>query len=151
MPDDLLQHAWQIVPAGERRVLTKTSWGDGERKLAMELDHGYRGDDQPRVVLERGFDDAIAAAFDAMEPERLTSTLALIDSLDAATLAPASGFAQLHGVLAIRHRLGRTAVVLEIPLRFALGGNVTAPESIARLARAPSAAAVAPARALIVR
>jgi hypothetical protein len=85
VPDDVLRHTWEIAPAGEKRVLTKTSWVDGERDLGLELDQGYRLDGAARVVLERGYDDAIAAALGAMEPEGQRSTLGLVDALDAAT------------------------------------------------------------------
>ncbi|MBX3190795.1 MAG: hypothetical protein KF819_27605 [Labilithrix sp.] len=85
LPDDTLRHTWEIAPAGEIRALTQTAWVEGDRDLGIALDHGYRIHGQPRIVLERGYDDAIAAALESLEPERQTSTLALVDALEAAT------------------------------------------------------------------
>lgn len=85
LPDDVLRHTWEVAPPGERRALTQTAWVDGERELGVSLDHGYSIVDAPRLVLERGYDDAIAAALDSLEPERQTSTLALVDALEAST------------------------------------------------------------------
>ncbi|HEY8077218.1 MAG TPA: alpha-2-macroglobulin family protein, partial [Labilithrix sp.] len=85
LPEDVMRHSWEIVPAGERRALTRTRWVDGREDLALALDHGYRLDAAPRLVLERGWDDAIAGAIASLEPDKQTSTIALADSLDAAT------------------------------------------------------------------
>jgi hypothetical protein len=65
--------------------------------------------------------------------------------------ATTRGCMQLQGVLAIRQAVGRSGAVIEVPVRFGLGGRVTVPEAIARLTRSPSAPATAPARALVVR
>src|SRR6185295_1735020 len=81
---DELRHTWEIVPAGELRVFTKTAWVDGEKQLALALDYGHRITGTPRIVLERGYDDAVAAALDSLEPERQTSTAALADAHEAA-------------------------------------------------------------------
>ena len=84
LPDDMLRHAWEIVPAGERRVLTQTAWVKGDRALGLSLDHGYLLMGAPRLVLERGFDDAVAAALESLEPELQISAHGLVDSLEAA-------------------------------------------------------------------
>ena len=65
--------------------------------------------------------------------------------------APTSGVAQLQGVLAVRQTVASTGAVIEIPVRFALSGSMTAPEANARLTHAPAAPAIAPARAIVVR
>jgi hypothetical protein len=59
---------------------------------------------------------------------------------------------QMQGVLAIRTSLDSSGLptVLEIPLRFSLSGRVTAPEARARVALEESAAAIAPARPIII-
>jgi hypothetical protein len=84
LADDVLRHTWEVVPRGERRELTQTGWVDGDRTLGISLDHGYSLAGEPRLVLERGYDDAVAAALDSLEPERQTSTEALVDALEAA-------------------------------------------------------------------
>ncbi len=84
--DDVLRHTWEVVPPGEKRVLTQTAWVDGDRELGIAIDNGYALMGEPRVVLERGYDDPIAAALDSLEPERQTSAQALADALEAAIL-----------------------------------------------------------------
>jgi hypothetical protein len=82
LPDDVLRHAWEIAPPGEPRVLTQTAWVSGDRELGLALDKGYRVAGAPRLVLERGYDDAVAAALESLEPERQKSADALVDSLE---------------------------------------------------------------------
>jgi hypothetical protein len=82
LPDDVLRHSWEIIPAGERRALTQTAWIEGDHELGLALDHGYQLMGEPRLVLERGFDDAVAAALESLEPERQTSAHGLVDSLE---------------------------------------------------------------------
>ena len=84
VPDDVLRHTWEIAPPGEARALTQTAWVDGEREreLGIALDHGYRIAGEPRLVLERGYDDAVAAALGSLEPERQSSAAGLVDSLE---------------------------------------------------------------------
>ena len=84
--DDVLRHAWEIIPAGEKRALTQTAWVDGRRELGLALDHGYGLMGEPRLVLERGFDDAAAAALESIEPERQVSAHGLVDSMAVAKL-----------------------------------------------------------------
>jgi len=82
VPDDVLRHSWELAPAGESRVLTQTAWTSGARALGIALDHGYRIAGGPRLVLERGYDDAVAGALESLEPERQKSADALVDSLE---------------------------------------------------------------------
>ena len=82
LPDDVLRHSWEIAPAGEARVLTQTAWASGDRDLGIVLDHGYRIAGAPRLVLERGYDDAVAGALESLEPERQKSIDALVDTLE---------------------------------------------------------------------
>lgn len=84
IPDDVLRHAWTIAPAGERRVLTRTRFVDAHQTLAVALDHGYSLDAAPRVVLERGYDEAIEAALDSLSPEQAASALAHVDAVETA-------------------------------------------------------------------
>ena len=84
LPDDVLRHSWQIAPPGESRSLTQTAWVDGQRQLGIVLDHGYRLAGEPRLVLERGYDDAVAAVLGSLEPEGQKSAHALVDAYEAA-------------------------------------------------------------------
>ena len=84
IPDDVVHHAWEVAPAGEKRILTRTEWVEGKRELSMSLDHGYVLSGKPRIVLERGYEDALAAALDSLEPERQPSAAALADAMEAA-------------------------------------------------------------------
>lgn len=86
VPDDVLRHTWEIIPAGEKRALTQTAWVEGRRELGLALDHGYGLMGEPRLVLERGFDDAAAAALESIEPERQISAHGLVDSIAVAKL-----------------------------------------------------------------
>jgi hypothetical protein len=71
----------------------------------------------------------------------------------ASLAARVNGVRQIQGALLIRMTLDRSAVALPlaIPLRFSLSGRLTAPEARARLAFEEAPAAVAPARAFVVR
>jgi hypothetical protein len=69
-------------------MLAQSAWIEAgkERSIGLSLDHGYSLYSEPRLVLERGYDDVIAAALDSLEPERQTSTLALLDSFETSLL-----------------------------------------------------------------
>jgi hypothetical protein len=70
------------------------------------------------------------------------------------TLAePVKNVRQVQGVLSVRRALDGSAAptVIELPLRFALAGRMTAPEARARVAFEEMARAVAPARPIEVR
>jgi hypothetical protein len=71
-----------------------------------------------------------------------------------ATLAePVADVRQVQGVLSLRKTLdaGEAPTVVELPLRFALEGRLTAPEARARVAFEEMPRAVVPARPIIVR
>ncbi len=104
LPEDVLRHSWEIAPAGEPRVLTRTAWASGDRNLGIVLDHGYRVAGAPRLVLERGYDDAVAGALGSLEPEGQRSTDALVDALETSV------------------RVQRWALTLDTPRHRALAG-----------------------------
>ncbi|WP_438036380.1 alpha-2-macroglobulin family protein [Sorangium sp. So ce204] len=66
--------------------------------------------------------------------------------------APLGGVRQVNGVLAVRASLeaSRLATLVEIPVRFALAGKVTAPEAQARVAQGELPRAVVPARPIVI-
>lgn len=65
--------------------------------------------------------------------------------------AAVPGVAEVQGVLAVRLPVDRDGSVLEVPMRFGLGGKTTAPEATARISRSTSGVATSPARAVVVR
>jgi hypothetical protein len=96
LPDDVLHHAWRVLPAGERTELTRSQWVEGKATLDAAL--GDRRLDSregrpspvrlvgtPRLVLERGLDRPLAAALEAMDPDRLPSREALADAIEVAS------------------------------------------------------------------
>lgn len=85
LPTDVAKHSWDVGAAGESRLFTRSTWVDGSTELRIQLDDGYRVELKPRLVLERGYDDAIADALNSLEPERQTSAHALLDAYEAAT------------------------------------------------------------------
>jgi hypothetical protein len=58
---------------------------------------------------------------------------------------------EIQGVLAIRWNVDRSVAVIDIPVRFALAGTYTVPESTARIAKESYGETQAPARVLTVR
>ena len=71
-----------------------------------------------------------------------------------ASLAAAlDGVRQVQGVLSVRRALDASTlpVVFDIPIRFALSGQFTAPEAEARLAYEQAGRALAPARPIVVQ
>ena len=107
VPDDVLRHSWEIAPAGRVARRSRRPHGPrGERELGIALDHGYRIAGAPRLVLERGYDDAVAGALESLEPERQKSADALVDSLEASASRPAMGAHEGHAApsRARRHR-----------------------------------------------
>jgi hypothetical protein len=93
LPDDVLSHTWEVLPAGEPTDLTRAQWVEGKATLEAVLgdrrladrDTPARLSGTPRVVLERGLDRPLAAALEAMEPDRLGSADALVDAIEVAT------------------------------------------------------------------
>jgi len=67
--------------------------------------------------------------------------------------APVVGVRQVQGVLWIRKRLNDSPLpmIIELPIRFDLGGKLTVPEAHARLAFEEASRATAPARPFVVK
>jgi hypothetical protein len=83
-PEDVLRHAWDVAPRGEPRVVTAARWIEGAADLATPLDAGYSLRGTPRLVLERGYAEPLAAALDALEPERISAPTSLVDVMETA-------------------------------------------------------------------
>lgn len=94
LPDDVLRHTWQVRPAGEPTDLMRAQWVEGRATLATPIAGVADGDKpapaamrlagRPRLVLERGIERPIAAALEAMNPDRLGSRAALLDAIEVA-------------------------------------------------------------------
>ncbi len=81
---DTLRHSWEVTDAGELRARTASTFVEGERAFSVTVDHGYRERGPGRLVLERGYEAAMSAALDALEPDHQVSLEGLVDALDAA-------------------------------------------------------------------
>jgi hypothetical protein len=87
LPDDVVRHTWQVIGAGEPTDLTRSQWVSAETpaELGVALDpRAMRLLGRPRLVFERGFDEALRGALDALDPDRLRSPVALVDAIEAA-------------------------------------------------------------------
>ncbi len=85
LPDDHLRHTWQVIAAGEPTDLSRSQWVEESAELSVSLDPAVmRVRGKPRLVLERGFDEALRAALDALDPDRLRTTAALVDAMEVA-------------------------------------------------------------------
>ena len=104
VPTDVARHSWEVAPAGESRLFTRTAWVNGSTDLRIQLDDGYRLELKPRLVLERGYDDAIADALNSLEPESQTSAHALLDAYEASMRIQRWATTKASGASNDRHR-----------------------------------------------
>jgi hypothetical protein len=85
-PEDVVHHTWEVRAPGEPTDFTSARWVDGSAKLALTLPpQSIRVVGEPRVVIERGWDPALAGALDALDPELQTSPRALADTIEVAS------------------------------------------------------------------
>ncbi len=85
-PDDHLRHQWEVRPAAEPTEFTSSRWVDGEAELELTMPPAWtRTVGVPRMVLERGWDQALAGALRALEPDDQTSPRAMADALEVAS------------------------------------------------------------------
>ncbi|MFT3773093.1 MAG: alpha-2-macroglobulin family protein [Minicystis sp.] len=92
LPNDVAHHTWEVRPAGEPMDLTRAQWVESSATLAVSVAGVAEGDKpapaamrlvgHPRLVLERGIARPIAAALEAMNPDRLGSRAALLDAVE---------------------------------------------------------------------
>ena len=96
LPDDVVHHGWRVLPAGEPTDLTRSQWVEGKATLDAALGDRRLADREggpspvrlagaPRLVLERGIERPLAAALEAMDPDRLHSREALADAIEVAS------------------------------------------------------------------
>jgi hypothetical protein len=89
LPDDTAHHTWEVIAAGEPTDLTRAQWVEGSASLELAPDKPgaipfVRLVGAPRLVLERGFEDALLAALDSLDPDRTSSPAALADAIEVA-------------------------------------------------------------------
>ncbi|MFS8068773.1 MAG: alpha-2-macroglobulin family protein, partial [Byssovorax sp.] len=85
LPDDVLRHTWDVIEAGEPTDLTRSQLVEGTAELTTGIDPQFmRRRGRPRVVLERGYDEALRGALESLDPDRLRSQAALVDAVEVA-------------------------------------------------------------------
>lgn len=83
LPDDVLRHTWEVIEAGEPTDLTRSQLVEDTAELTTEIDpRRMRVHGRPRLVLERGFEEALRAALESLDPDRLRSPDALVDAVE---------------------------------------------------------------------
>ncbi len=74
-----------MIEAGEPTDLTRSQLVEDTAELAAVIDpQVMRVHGRPRLVLERGFEEALRAALESLDPDRLRSPEALVDAVEAA-------------------------------------------------------------------
>ncbi len=92
LPEDLARHSWEVRRAGEAVDISHVQWVDGKADLTAWLDpKPYEALGPARVVLERGIDVSLAAALEALDPDRLRSAPELADAIEVASRLRAWG------------------------------------------------------------
>lgn len=85
LADDVLHHTWDVIEAGEPMDLSRSQLVDDTAELATVIDPQLmRVRGRPRVVLERGFDEALRAALESLDPDRLRTPESLVDAVEVA-------------------------------------------------------------------
>jgi hypothetical protein len=93
LPEDVARQRWEVLPAGEPTDLTRAQWVEKKAVLTAAIGDralddrdrgplGVRLTGAPRLVLERGLERPLAAALEAMDPDRMTSREALADAIE---------------------------------------------------------------------
>jgi hypothetical protein len=86
LPDDHLRHTWEVIAPGEPTDLSRSQWVEQSAELSVDIDpSAMRLRGKPRLLLERGFDEALRAALDALDPDRLRTTTSLVDAMEVAS------------------------------------------------------------------
>ncbi len=85
LPDDVLHHTWDVIEAGEPTDLSRSQLVEDTAELTTVIDPQImRVRGRPRVVLERGFDEALRAALESLDPDRLRTPESLVDAVEVA-------------------------------------------------------------------
>ena len=85
-PDDLLTHRWEVRPPAEPTDFASSRWVDGQAELALTLPPAsIRLAGAPRIVLERGWELALAGALESLDPDEQASPRAMADAIEVAS------------------------------------------------------------------
>jgi hypothetical protein len=85
VPGDSVFHTWEVGAAGEHSTFCSSVWTDDRAELSLRLPpESIRIIGTPRLVLERGFDVALAGALQSLEADSLASPSALADAIEVA-------------------------------------------------------------------
>ncbi|MBW2456973.1 MAG: hypothetical protein JRI68_20835, partial [Deltaproteobacteria bacterium] len=136
-----------LIARLERRTLRRWSRPPSQRNSPTKLDITWPSD----ATVGRPARLQVSLRHELGRPTTIDARIPLPPGVSLA--APTKGVRQVQGVLAIRRSFDSSALpsVMQIPIRFALSGRVTAPEAQARLAFEEATRAVAPARPLHIR
>ncbi len=84
-PDDTSRLTWRVKPYAEPITTTQARWVEGSADVEVVPVAGQRLTGQARLVLSRGFGDAIDGALQALDADRLTAPTSLADAAEAAS------------------------------------------------------------------
>jgi hypothetical protein len=85
-PEDVVSHAWEVRPAGEPTDFTSARWVDDGAELSLTMPPAsVRVVGAPRLVIERGWDQALAGALESLDPDTLSSPRAMADAVEVAS------------------------------------------------------------------
>jgi hypothetical protein len=85
LADDTVVHSWQVAPSGDLADFSGATWVDKEAELERTPPPpSFRILGAPRLVLERGFDLALSAALESLDPDSLATPGAMADAIEVA-------------------------------------------------------------------
>lgn len=83
--EDLVTHRWEVRAPGEPTDFTSARWIEDDAELSLTLPpQSIRLVGEPRLVIERGWEDLLAGALASLDPDTQTSPRALADAVETA-------------------------------------------------------------------
>jgi hypothetical protein len=84
--EDLVTHRWEVRAPGEPTDFTSARWIEDDADLSLTLPpQSIRLVGEPRLVIERGWEDLLAGALSSLDPDTQTSPRALADAVETAS------------------------------------------------------------------
>jgi Alpha-2-macroglobulin family len=85
-PDDVVTHRWEVRAPGEPTDFTSARWVEDAADLALTMPPAsIRKVGAPRLVLERGWEQALAGALESLDPDEQSSPRAMADTVEVAS------------------------------------------------------------------
>ncbi len=85
-PEDRVTHTWEVRAAGEPTDFTSARWIEDDAELSLTLPPAsIRVVGAPRLVLERGWEQALAGALESLDPDEQASPRAMADAIEVAS------------------------------------------------------------------